>query len=54
MTHIHGDIGDELFESLGAHFSNKEVVDLTLAVIAINNWNRLAVGFRMLPGSYKP
>ena len=53
VTHIHGDIGDELFEPLRAHFSDKEVVDLTLAVIAINRWNRLAVSFRTLPGSYK-
>ena len=53
VTHIHGDIGDELFEPLRAHFSDKEVVDLTLAVIAINSWNRMAVSFRTLPGSYK-
>jgi AhpD family alkylhydroperoxidase len=53
VTQIHGDIGDELFEPLRAHFSDKEVVDLTLAVIAINSWNRLAVSFRTLPGSCK-
>jgi AhpD family alkylhydroperoxidase len=53
VTQIHGDIGDEQFEPLRAHFSDKEVVDLTLAVIAINSWNRLAVNFRTLPGSCK-
>jgi AhpD family alkylhydroperoxidase len=54
VTRIHGDIGDELFEPLRAHFSDKEIVDLTLAVVAINSWNRLAIGFRTPPGSYRP
>ena len=53
VTHIRGDIGDDLFEPLRAHFSDKEIVDLTLAVIAINSWNRVAISFRTLPGSYK-
>jgi len=34
-------------------FSEKELVDLTLAIIAINGWNRLAIPFRSPPGSYK-
>jgi AhpD family alkylhydroperoxidase len=54
VTHIHGDIGDELFEPLRAHFSDKEIVNLTLAVVAINSWNGLAIGFRTPPGSYRP
>jgi hypothetical protein len=32
------------------HFGEKELVDLTIAVITINGWNRLAVGFRTGPG----
>jgi AhpD family alkylhydroperoxidase len=39
-------IDDAQFEELGRHFSEKEIVDLTLAVIAINGWNRLAIPFR--------
>jgi len=35
-------------------FSEKELIDLTTAVIAINGWNRLAVRFRALAGSYQP
>ena len=38
----------------GAHFTEKELVDLTFAVIAINAWNRLAVTFRPAVGNYKP
>ena len=34
-------------------FSEKELVDLTLAIVAINGWNRLAIPFRTPPGSYK-
>ncbi len=35
-----------------AHFSEKERVDLTLAVIAINGWNRLNIAFLPPVGDY--
>jgi hypothetical protein len=35
-----------------AQFDEKELVDLTMAVIAINGWNRLAVSFRTPVGGY--
>lgn len=54
VIRIHGDIGDELFEPLRVHFRDKEIVDLTLVVVAINSWNRLAIGFRTPLGSYRP
>jgi alkylhydroperoxidase family enzyme len=34
--------------------ARREFSDLTMAVIAINGWNRLAVGFRALAGTYEP
>lgn len=34
-----------------AHFSDKEQVDLTLAISTINAWNRFAVGFRKMPAA---
>ena len=37
---------DADFEALKAHFSEAEIVDLTVAIAAINVWNRWAVGFR--------
>ncbi|TFW04799.1 carboxymuconolactone decarboxylase family protein [Oxalobacteraceae bacterium OM1] len=40
---------DEDYERLAEHFSPKEMTDLTLAIVAINGWNRLAVGFRKMP-----
>lgn len=46
-------VSDALYDEARAHFSDKELVDLTIAVIAINAWNRLAVTFRPEVGSYK-
>jgi AhpD family alkylhydroperoxidase len=45
---------DEAFEEVKKHFSEKEIVDLTLALGMINLWNRLAVSLRSVPGHYRP
>ncbi len=47
-------VQDDIYEEARKYFSEKELVDLTIAVIAINGWNRLAISFRTPPGSYKP
>jgi AhpD family alkylhydroperoxidase len=47
-------VPDELFERVSKVFTMKELVDLTLAVVAINGWNRLAISFRADVGSYQP
>lgn len=46
------DVPDDVYEMARAQFSEKELVDLTLAVIAINGWNRLNVAFRTPVGDY--
>ncbi len=43
---------DEAYEQLRAQFEDEEVVALTLAIVAINGWNRFAVGFRSPVGDY--
>lgn len=43
---------DEAYEEVNRHFTPEEQVVLTLAVVAINGWNRLAVGFRTPAGTY--
>jgi AhpD family alkylhydroperoxidase len=48
------DVSDELYKNVSNHFNEKERVALTIAIIAINGWNRLAISFRTVPGSYKP
>lgn len=45
---------DEVYEQARQHFSEEELVNLTLAIVTINGWNRLAIGFRTTPGSYRP
>jgi len=45
---------DELYEATREHFSEEELVNLTLAVVAINGWNRMAISFRAEAGSYRP
>ncbi|HEU5350855.1 MAG TPA: carboxymuconolactone decarboxylase family protein [Terracidiphilus sp.] len=49
-----GHVADSVFEHAGRYFGEKELVDLTLAVVAINGWNRLAISFRTVPGTYSP
>src|SRR5450756_478198 len=43
---------DDVYETLAREFDPTEQVALTLAIVAINGWNRLAVGFRRPVGSY--
>jgi AhpD family alkylhydroperoxidase len=49
-----GPVPDTVFALASRHFSEKELVDLTLALVAINGWNRLSVAFRTVPGTYQP
>lgn len=44
---------DDVYEDVRQHFSERDLVALTLAIVAINGWNRLAIGFRMIPESYQ-
>ena len=45
---------DDVYQTVRAQFSEQEIVDLTLAVVVINGWNRIAIGFRAEVGSYQP
>jgi AhpD family alkylhydroperoxidase len=49
-----GHVPDEVYEQTRQHFSEQELADLTLAVAAINVWNRLSIAFRIVPGTYQP
>ncbi len=44
---------DDVYELARKHFSEKELVDLTLAIVTINGWNRLAISFRAEAGTYQ-
>src|SRR2546426_437359 len=47
-------VPDDVYEAARSHFSEEELVRLTVAVVAINGWNRLNVAFRSEVGSYRP
>jgi AhpD family alkylhydroperoxidase len=49
-----GRVPDEVFEQARAQFGEEELANLTLAVVAINGWNRLNIAFRTEPGGYQP
>ena len=49
-----GHAPDEVFEWAHAQFNDAELAQLSLAIVAINGWNRLNVGFRMPAGDYQP
>jgi AhpD family alkylhydroperoxidase len=47
-------VSTRVFDELCRHFSEKEICDLTLAIAAINAWNRLSITDRLAPGGYQP
>ena len=48
-----GHVPDEVFEEAHQHFSDEELANLTLAIVAINGWNRLNIALRTVPGTYQ-
>ncbi|MGF6959296.1 carboxymuconolactone decarboxylase family protein [Paraburkholderia youngii] len=42
-------VPDTVWEAVKPHFSEQEISDLTLLIVAINGWNRIAVSFRKMP-----
>lgn len=51
---IEGHVPDEVYDEARAQFSEEELVNLTLAIVAINGANRLNIAFRTVPGAYRP
>jgi len=48
-----GHVPDEVYEKVRTQFTDQELVDLTLAIGAINVWNRLNIAARTVPGAYQ-
>ncbi len=44
-------VADDDYQAVRAHFSEAELAALSFAIVAINGWNRLAIGFAAVPGS---
>jgi AhpD family alkylhydroperoxidase len=49
-----GHVPDTVYDAVRAHFSEEELINLTLAITTINAWNRLSIAFRTVPGTYRP
>jgi AhpD family alkylhydroperoxidase len=49
-----GHVPDDAYEEASNNFTEGELVSLTLAIVAVNSWNRLNIAFRMEAGSYRP
>jgi alkylhydroperoxidase family enzyme len=45
-------VSDEAFAEASTHFTEEELLELSLALVAINGWNRFNVGFRIQPGAW--
>jgi len=46
-------IDEDDYDDVREHFDEKSLADLTLAIVAINGWNRLSIAFATVPGSYR-
>jgi AhpD family alkylhydroperoxidase len=46
-------VSDSVYNEAIAHFSEQELIELTLTVTMINTWNRLNLSFPNVAGSYK-
>jgi AhpD family alkylhydroperoxidase len=49
-----GHVPDGVYQQARAHFNEKELSDLTLAITTINSWNRISIASRAEPGTYQP
>ena len=49
-----GHVADAVHDEVRRVLTEREVADLTLAVAAINAWNRLSISARLVPGTYQP
>lgn len=47
-------VPDEVYHEVRAQFNEPELCELTLAIAAINAWNRLSIAARLEPGTYQP
>ena len=54
LTNIQqGHAPEAVYQEVSRHFNEAEIMSLTLAITTINAWNRIAIAFRLVPGSYQ-
>ena len=45
-----GPVPDDIYAKALEYFTKEELVNLTLAIVTINGWNRLSIAFHAVPG----
>lgn len=45
---------DEVYSAVRQRFTDDEIVNLTMAIVTSNGWNRISIAFRTIPGTYQP
>lgn len=50
----HNEVPDDVYEAARKEFSEEELIELTMATITINSYNRINIAFRIEGGSYQP
>jgi AhpD family alkylhydroperoxidase len=46
-------VSDEIYDEVSRYFARDEIVNLLMAIVTINGWNRIVITTRMVPGSYE-
>ncbi|MBW4651642.1 MAG: carboxymuconolactone decarboxylase family protein [Kaiparowitsia implicata GSE-PSE-MK54-09C] len=47
-------VSDAIYADVNRYFAPNEIIDLLMAIVTINSWNRIAITAQTLPGSYEP
>jgi alkylhydroperoxidase family enzyme len=47
-------VSDEVFDEVSRYFTTDEIINLLMAIVTINSWNRIAIPTRKVPGTYEP
>ena len=54
LTNLNGAVPDEIYNQAQKYFSETELIDITMVVVAINCWNRINLAFGAPVGTYTP
>lgn len=54
LTNLNGAVPDEIYNEAKKYFSESELIDITMVVVAINCWNRINLAFGSPVGTYTP
>jgi AhpD family alkylhydroperoxidase len=54
VTLVTAGVPDDVYEQARQQFTEEELANLTLAIVAINGNNRINIAFRTVPGGYQP